>query len=133
VIDARSYLFAVTYIAIFVNIAITLYGIFVRPHIIKKIIALSIFGDSTFVWAVLIGFRKAEPYPVIPIMTTWEPTQEYVVKEFVAKAVDPVPPALVLTGVVIGLAVMLFLVFLSIQAYRVFGTLDIRKIIRMRG
>ena len=131
-IDARSYLFAVTYIAIFVNIAITLYGIFVRPHIIKKIIALSIFGDSTFVWAIIIGFRKAEPYPVIPIMTR-EPTQEYVVKEFVAKAVDPVPPALVLTGVVIGLAVMLFLVFLSIQAYRVFGTLDIRKIVRMRG
>jgi multicomponent Na+:H+ antiporter subunit C len=130
--DARSYLFAVTYTAIFVNIVIALYGIFVRPHIMKKIIALSIFGDSTYVYAIIIGFRKAEPYPVIPIMTTWEPTSEYV-KNFVAKAVDPLPPALVLTAVVIGLAVMLFLVFLSIQAYRVFGTLDIRKIIRMRG
>jgi multisubunit Na+/H+ antiporter MnhC subunit len=39
----------------------------------------------------------------------------------------------VLTGVVIGLAVMLFLVFLALQVYRVFGTLDIRKIVRMRG
>jgi multicomponent Na+:H+ antiporter subunit C len=130
--DARTYLFAVTYIAIFVNIVIALYGIFVRPHIMKKIIALSIFGDSTYIYAIIIGFRKAEPYPVIPIMTTWEPAPEYV-KSFVAKAVDPLPPALVLTAVVIGLAVMLFLVFLSIQAYRVFGTLDIRKIIRMRG
>jgi Multisubunit Na+/H+ antiporter, MnhC subunit len=132
VIDAKTYLFIVTYIAIFANIVISLYGIFVRPNIIKKIIALSIFGDCTFIYAILIGFRKIEPYPTIPIMTTQQPSQEYI-KEFVSTAVDPLPPALVLTGVVIGLAVMLFLVFLALQAYRVFGTLDIRKIVRMRG
>jgi len=132
VIDLRTYLFTVTYIAILVNTVIALYGIFVRPNILKKIIALSIFGDCTFVYAIIIGFRKAEPYPEIPIMITQQPSQEYI-EHFVAKAVDPVPPALVLTGVVIGLAVMLFLIFLSIQTYRLFGTLDIRKIVKMRG
>lgn len=131
-IDAKTYLFMVTYIAIFANIVISLYGIFVRPNIIKKIIALSIFGDCTLIYAILIGFRKIEPYPTIPIMTAQQPSQEYI-KEFVSTAVDPLPPALVLTGVVIGLAVMLFLVFLALQVYRVFGTLDIRKIVRMRG
>jgi len=132
VIDVRTYLFTVTYVAILVNIVISLYGVFVRPNVIKKIIALSIFGDSIYVYSILIGFRKAEPYPVIPIMTTWQPSSEYI-SQFESTAVDPVPPALALTGVVIGLAVMLFLVFLALQTYRLFGTLDIRKIVRMRG
>jgi len=60
VIDVRTYLFTVTYVAILVNIVISLYGVFVRPNVIKKIIALSIFGDSIYVYSILIGFRKAE-------------------------------------------------------------------------
>jgi multicomponent Na+:H+ antiporter subunit C len=87
VIDAKTYLFMVTYIAIFANIVISLYGILVRPNIIKKIVALSIFGDCTFIYAILIGFRKIEPYPTIPIMTAQQPSQEYI-KEFVSTAVD---------------------------------------------
>ncbi|MEM1695222.1 MAG: NADH-quinone oxidoreductase subunit K, partial [Desulfurococcaceae archaeon] len=41
--------------------------------------------------------------------------------------------ALVLTAIVIGLAVILFLVFLGYVLYVHYGTLDMREIKRLRG
>ncbi|MEM4786273.1 MAG: sodium:proton antiporter, partial [Desulfurococcaceae archaeon] len=58
---------------------------------------------------------------------------EIIQKEFIKRSVDPLPQALVLTAIVIGLAVTLFLVFLTLQIYRTYGTLDIREIRRLRG
>jgi multicomponent Na+:H+ antiporter subunit C len=46
--------------------------------------------------------------------------------------VDPVPQALVLTAIVIGMAVVLFMVFLALQVYRIYHTLDARKIAEQR-
>ena len=48
-------------------------------------------------------------------------------------SVDPLPQALVLTAIVIGLAVTLFLVFLTLQAYRLYKTTDVREIAKLRG
>jgi multicomponent Na+:H+ antiporter subunit C len=47
--------------------------------------------------------------------------------------VDPLPQALVLTAVVIGLAVTLFLVFLGYILYTHYKTLDMREIKKLKG
>lgn len=46
-------------------------------------------------------------------------------------ASDPLPQALVLTGIVIGLAINALIAFGIIQAYRLTGTTDAKKIIEI--
>jgi multicomponent Na+:H+ antiporter subunit C len=47
--------------------------------------------------------------------------------------VDPLPQAVVLTSIVIGLALMLLLVAMSIRIYEKYHTFDITKINRLKG
>ena len=125
-----------TFLAVYIILAsistliISLYGILYKPHLIKKIIALTIFGDAANVFSTIVGFRYI--YPIAPpILTADNPTAHDITK-FVGVAVDPVPQALVLTAIVIGMAVVLFMVFLALQVYRIYHTLDTRKIAEQR-
>jgi multicomponent Na+:H+ antiporter subunit C len=47
--------------------------------------------------------------------------------------VDPLPQALVLTSIVIGLAVTAFLVALAIRIYEKYGTFDVTQLRRLKG
>ena len=132
----RSTALTETFLAVYIilssitTLSISLYGILFKRHIIKKIIALTIFGDAGNIFATIIGFRYL--YPVAPpILTTESPTPADI-SSFLSVAVDPVPQALVLTAIVIGMAVVLFMVFLALQVYRIYHTLDARKIAEQR-
>lgn len=124
--------FLATYIVLttVATLIISLYGMMYKPHLTKKIISLTIFGDAANVFSTIVGFRYV--FPVAPpILTTETPTPQDI-SNFAGVAVDPVPQALVLTAIVIGMAVILFMVFLSLQVYRIYGTLDTRKIAELR-
>ncbi len=112
--------------------AVSLYGVARKPNMVKKIIMLSIFGDTANMFAVLLGYRMAprNAPPVIPVKGT-EPLVN--VTEYASIAVDPLPQALVLTAVVINLAVTALMVALTIQIYRLYGTLESTRINRLRG
>ncbi len=134
-IDVNVFLFSLMIYTIIMNIGISLYAIFQRPNKIKKIIALTILGDSANVLAIIVGYRawpSPNRAPIPPVLTNLHPTGEDI-QMFTQVAVDPLPQALVLTAVVIGLAVTVFLVFLALQLYRLYGTLDVRKITKLRG
>ncbi len=47
--------------------------------------------------------------------------------------VDPLPQALVLTAIVIGLAVTALIAALAMRVYEKYGTFDITKIRRLKG
>jgi len=49
------------------------------------------------------------------------------------KFVDPLPQALVLTAIVIGLATTALLVGIAIRIYQKYGTFDIEKIRKLKG
>ena len=55
------------------------------------------------------------------------------IAEFAAKAVDPMPQAMVLTSIVIGLSVTLLLVAVSIRLYEKYGTFDVDEMKRLKG
>ncbi len=134
-IDVNAFLFSVLVFSLIMNLGISLYGIFWRPSLVKKIIALTILGDTANVLAIVVGYRAwvaPNRPPIPPVLTTWKPTAADLSK-FSSLAVDPLPQALVLTAVVIGLAVTVFLVFLTIQVYRLHGTTDVRKIAKLKG
>jgi multicomponent Na+:H+ antiporter subunit C len=121
----ERFLLTLTLYNLLVTAAISIYGIVARPSLAKKIISLTILGDSLNVLAIFIGFRVFSIPP--------ELVSEIELERFVGLAVDPLPQALVLTAIVIGLAVTLFLVFLALQVYRLYGTLDSRRIRELRG
>lgn len=133
--ELNTFLFNILLFSLFFNVGISLYGIFARPSLIKKIIALTIFSDTANVLAIIVGYRgwpSPEQPPIPPVITSTEPTSEDLIR-FINRAVDPLPQALVLTAIVIGLAVTLFLIFLTLQVYRLYGTTDVRRVARLRG
>ena len=128
-----GYYYAVLMLILFMSI----YGIAVRPNLLKKIIMLSILSDTANILAVMIGLHVGRTIPpVYPGITFTAETlpNSTSLKEFAKQAVDPLPQVLVVTAIVIGLAVLVFLSFTAILLYRKYGTLDTRDIInRIRG
>jgi len=120
----EDFLWGISVVGLAVTLVISLYGIAVKPNLIKKLIALTILGDTANLIFIIIGYRLI--YPVKPpILPVWK--RSYV-GTFAAHAVDPLPQALVLTAVVIGMAVNVLIAFAIIQLYRLHGSVDVRDL-----
>ncbi len=70
-------IYAVIAVAIF---TVGLRGLLVQPHLLRKVMALNLMGSSVFLLLVAIARRNADPAP------------------------DPVPHAMVLTGIVVAVS-----------------------------
>lgn len=111
----------IVYLLCFLLFLVGLYGVITRRNLIKIAISLSIMEFSTFLLLALIGYVDGG---VAPIVDPANPVQKYV---------DPLPQALVLTAIVIGLATTAMLMAIIIRLYRKYGTFDIREIKNLRG
>jgi multisubunit Na+/H+ antiporter MnhC subunit len=111
----------ITYLMCFILFLTGLYGVITRRNLIKIAISLSIMEVSTFLFLALIGYIE---HGQAPIVNPAEPDQVYV---------DPLPQALVLTAIVIGLATTSLLMAVVIRIYRKYKTFDIREITNLRG
>jgi multicomponent Na+:H+ antiporter subunit C len=100
---------------------IGLYCILRKRNLIKIIIGLGIMEYAVNLFFVLVGYRM---YGRAPILSK---TEE------ILNIVDPLPQALVLTSIVIGLAVTALVVAIAIRIYEKYGTFDITKIRRLKG
>lgn len=134
-ITLSEYFMTILITCMIVNLGLALYGVFFKPNLIKKIIALTILGDTANTFALIIGYRMwvagAPSRP--PVFTEWRSNNPLLLLVFTKTAVDPLPQALVLTAIVIGLAVTLFLVFLTLQAWKIYRSVDMRDIRRLKG
>jgi len=118
------------WLIILANTGVALYGLVMRPKVLKKIACLTIIADTSFLILALIGYRFK--YPLTPyIITNWSPDNE-TLSSFIEKSVDPLPPTLTITAVVINLSITILLVFLSIRLYEIYGTLNVRKIAMLK-
>ena len=109
------------YLLCFVLFLVGLYGLATRRNLVKIIISKSITEFSIFLMLVLIGYIDQG---VAPIVTPGSADQVYV---------DPLPQAIVLTAIVIGLATTAMLMAIAIRLYRKYKTFDIREIKHLRG
>ncbi|MBA7566040.1 Na(+)/H(+) antiporter subunit C [subsurface metagenome] len=109
----------------FVLFIIGLYCVLTKKNIVKIVIGLVIMEYAVNLFLVLLGYRKDG---VAPIMDkTTDPL------EFLAASVDPLPQALVVTSIVIGLGVTTLAIALCIKLYEKYGTFDISEIRRLKG
>lgn len=88
---------------------------------IKIIIGLGIIEYAVNLFFVLIGYRIEGRSPILAEDQT------------ILNMVDPLPQAVVLTAIVIGLAVTALIVAIAIRIYEKYGTFDITKIRRLKG
>jgi multicomponent Na+:H+ antiporter subunit C len=110
----ENYIF---YIGAFGLILIGLFTILVKRNLIKAIIGLAILDTGVNLFLISVGYLARGTAPI------FTGSQEAGVP-----MVDPVPQALVLTAIVIGVAVLALALALSVSLYRHYGTLDLRKI-----
>ncbi|MDY0098992.1 MAG: cation:proton antiporter subunit C [Bacteroidales bacterium] len=109
------------YLLCFILFLSGLYGVMTRRNLVKIAISLSIMEISTFLFLALIGYVEGG---IAPIIDPADPVKVYV---------DPLPQAMVLTAIVIGLATTAMLMAVIIRIYRKYGTFDIREIKNLRG
>lgn len=111
----------IVYLLCFILFLVGLYGVITRRNLVKIVISMSIIEFSSFLFLALIGYVKGGAAPIVDPKA---PEQLYV---------DPLPQALVLTAIVIGLATTAMLMSVIIRIYRKYKTLDIREIKNLRG
>ena len=100
-----------------VLILIGLWGMLTHRNILRIIIAFSLIGTGTHIVIVAIGYVTNGTAPIIDRVLT--------LSEAPARAVDPIPSALVVTAIVIGLAVTAVMLAYAIRLYESKKTLSI--------
>ncbi len=102
-----------------------LYCLVAKKNIIKKIIGIVITEYSINLFLILIGYRKGGVAPII-----LKGMDAGVVAE---SSVDPLPQALVLTSIVIGLGVLALMVAICLRLYEKYKTFDMSDINKLQG
>jgi multicomponent Na+:H+ antiporter subunit C len=102
-----------------------LYCLIAKKHLVKKIIGMVIMEYAINLFIILIGYKDAGIPPIfLPDMDK---------ASFVSQSVDPLPQALVLTSIVIGLSILAMMVAISLRLYEKYQTFDMSEIRRLRG
>jgi len=101
----------------FVLVIIGLWGMLTQKNIIKMIIGFSIIDTGIHLLIVSIGYIKGRTAPILDAAVSKA--------EAVDKVVDPIPSALVLTAIVIGLAVTALMLVYAVQMYKQKKSLNI--------
>lgn len=109
------------YFLCLVLFSVGLYAILVKKNLIKIILGIIITEYAINLFFILAAYRLEGRAPIL--------APDQIVKNMV----DPLPQALVLTAIVIGLAVTALMVAIAVRVYEKYGTFDITKIKRLKG
>lgn len=105
------------YIGCFALVLIGLYIVLVKSNLIKVIIGINVIDTGVNLFLISIGYIHMGTAPIFS-KAAQEPEA----------MVDPVPQALVLTAIVIGVSVLALALSIAIRLYGHYGTLNLRKI-----
>ena len=107
----------IPYIAVASLIIIGLYAVIFRKNLIKMLIGITIIESGVNLFLITLGYRTDG---IAPIFTGLSTTSDNVMTY-------PVPQALTLTSIVIGVAVLALMLSFIVHMYRHKKTLDVRK------
>ncbi|MGA1869199.1 MAG: sodium:proton antiporter [bacterium] len=107
----------------------------IKPNIIKKVIGLNIMETSVYLFLIASSDIRLGPFT-----QSWALPNELNNAIEAAEAaaghvamVNPIPSALILTAIVVSLSITAFTLALAVAIYNKYGTLDTRKISKLRG
>ena len=91
-------------------------GIVMSSHLVRVIFGIALLEAGANLLLLLATYREGAAAPIM------------VGGEFPALMADPVPQALVLTAIVIGVGILALTLALALRVHRAYGTLDLREI-----
>ena len=91
-----------------------------HANMIKKVIAMNIMDTSVFLLFVAIGYVQGGRPPIIG-------------GDSEALYINPLPGALILTGIVVAVSVTAYALSLIVKIHRAYGTVDCDEICELRG
>lgn len=109
------------YFAAVVLFTIRAFTVLTRSNLFKKLIGINIMESAIFLMFVAAGNIWGGAVPILD-----EANPESLV-------VNPLPSALMLTGIVVSVSVTAFALALIIRLYQSYGTTDARRIAEMRN
>ena len=121
------------YVLAMVLFSVGLYAVVCKKNLIKIMVGIIVMEYAVELFLVLMSYKKVGMRSFgaqAPILT-----RELAKAAGAAHAtmVDPVPQALILTSIVIGLATVALMVALALRIHEKYGTFDITEIRRLRG
>lgn len=110
----------------FETASIILFGIglatlMLNKNLIKKIIGMNVMDTSVFLFLVAKGYIVGRKAPII--------TKSF---DGVDGYVNPIPSALILTGIVVAVSVTALLLALTVKIYETYGTVDLEEIMQAK-
>ena len=98
-----------------------LFGLLTRKHIVKIFISIAIMESAIFLLFIGLSFNREKVAPIIDATQTQVATMN-----------DPIPQAMILTAIVIGMAVLALGVSFAIEYYKLTGKTEIDTMNEMR-
>jgi len=116
------------YLLALIVVCVGLYSVVCKKNLIKIVVGIIILDYGANLFLILTGYRAGNgDTPIAPILT--DKNSEF----FAARSVDPVPQALILTSIVIGLGLVALMAALAIRIHEKYGTFDISEIKNLKG
>ena len=103
-------------------LAIGVWALSFKDNLIKKVLGLTFITDAVNLTLIAMGYRSDGVVPIIP--------ENMGLVEFAANAAYPLPMALVLTNIVIGVATCALIAGLIVKAYNRLGTVSSKEVFK---
>lgn len=108
------------YLAAITLFVVGMHTMLTHSNLIKKIIAMNIMDASVFLLFVAAGYIRGGQAPIVR-------------DGGAGLYINPLPGALILTGIVVGISVTAYALSLVIKIYRYYGTVDADEIVEIRS
>lgn len=123
----------IPYVLAIILLAIGVYAIVCKRNLIKVIIGVMIAEYAVNLFLLLMGYRLFRFGDRIeggaaPILSRGQTATE-----FARGAVDPLPQALILTSIVIGLGCVALMAAMAIRLHEKYGTFDVSEMKKLQG
>lgn len=113
----------INYIGAAILFVIGLYTVLTHPNLIKKVIGLNIMETAVFLLMVSIGYVSGAQSPILSL------TKEHATGVYV----NPLPTAMILTGIVVAVSITAYSLSLIVKIYEVYGTIELDEIMELRS
>ncbi|MEW6244771.1 MAG: cation:proton antiporter subunit C [Bacillota bacterium] len=117
----RAVLSNYPYLVSLVLFGIGIATVLTRSNLMKKIIGINIMESGVFLFFIALGNIRGSRAPIIELGT-----------EAVLYA-NPIPSALILTGIVVSVSVTAFALGLVVKLYKFYGTIEPEEIIEIKS
>ncbi len=109
----------------FLLVLIGFYGALTQRNLLRMIVAFTIADSGVNIVIVAIGYMRGRTAPILDATVS--------AAEAVQRIIDPVPQALVLTAIVIGVGITALMLAYAYRLYERKHTLDIAKLTDLQG